>query len=71
MIYRYAKIPFTAAESLGLSGIRRRTADGQVIVNEGDLLAYGKGGDFARKVKRLGGKVLTAGEARGEIEKTL
>lgn len=71
MIYRYAKIPYAAAESLGLAGIRRKTADGQVIVNEGDLLATGKGGNFQIKVKRLGGKVLTAREARSEIEKTL
>lgn len=71
MIYRYAKIPLSTAKDLGLAGIRRRTVDGMVIINEGDLLACGKGCGFERKVKSLGGKTMTALEARIEIEKTL
>lgn len=71
MVYRYAKIPFTKAVELGLERTRKRTANGDVIINESDLLTYGKGSDFARKVRQLDGTVLTAAEAKAEIEKTL
>ncbi len=70
MIYRYAKIPFQKAAELGLSKSRKRTVTGEVIINESDLLTYGKGADFKKKVKQLGGTVLTALEAKKELEKT-
>lgn len=71
MQYRYAKIPYPKAVMLGVDNIRKRTAAGEVIINEGDLQTYGKGADFKKKVKQLGGTVLTAAEAKAEIEKTL
>lgn len=71
MKYSYAKIPYTQAVLVGVDKIRKRTAAGEVIINEGDLLAYGKGGDFEKKVKQLGGTVLTALDAKRELEKTL
>ncbi|GEM_PF-1269317 len=70
MIYRYAKVPFQAAADLGLSKSRKRTVSGEVIINESDLLTYGRGSDFKKKVKQLGGTVLTAFEAKRELEKT-
>ena len=71
MKYRYAKIPFPKAVLIGVDQIRKRTVTGDVIINESDLLTYGKGADFKKKVKQLGGTVLTAAEAKAEIEKTL
>lgn len=71
MIYRYAKIPYAKAVLIGVDKIRKRTVTGDVIINEGDLLTYGKGSDFKKKVKQLGGTVLSALDAKKEIEKTL
>lgn len=71
MKYSYAKIPYAQAVLVGVDKIRKRTATGDVIINEGDLLTYGKGGDFKKKVKQLGGTILTALEAKRELEKTL
>lgn len=71
MKYRYAKIPYVNAVLLGVDKIRKRTANGDVIINEGDLLTYGSGDDFNKKVNLLGGTVLTANEAKSELEKTL
>ena len=71
MKYSYAKIPYAKAVLVGVDKIRKRTAAGDVIINEGDLLTYGKGDDFKKKVKQLGGSVLTALEAKAELEKTL
>ena len=70
MVYIYAKVPFQIAVDLGLSKSRKRTVSGEVIINESDLLTYGKGSDFKKKVKQLGGTVLTALEAKRELEKT-
>lgn len=70
MIYRYAKIPFDKAVEIGVSKTRKRTVTGEVIINESDLLTYGRGSDFKRKVKQLEGTVLTALEAKQELEKT-
>lgn len=69
MVYRYAKIPFTKAVELGLEKTRKRTTEGAVIINESDLLTYGSGSDFKKKVKQLDGTILTAQEAKKELEK--
>ena len=69
MKYSYAKIPYQSAVELGVEKTRKRTSTGEVIINESDLLTYGKGSDFRKKVKQLGGTVLTAMEAKIELEK--
>lgn len=70
MKYEYAKIPVVVAEILGLANIRRHTADGFVIVNESDMLTRGgRTATFATKVKRFGGIVLSATEAKAELSK--
>ena len=70
MRYVYAKIPVLKAESLGIAEFRQRTPDGEyVIVNESDLQTYGRSGTFESKVKTLGGKVLTAMEAKKELNR--
>lgn len=70
MRYLYAKIPAAKAEDIGIAGFRRRTPDGAyVIINESDLQTYGPDADFSSKVEALGGEVLTAGEARQELNK--
>ena len=64
MRYVYAKIPVRKAEDAGIAEFRQRTPDGEyVIINESDLQTYEK------KVKSLGGKVLTAAEAKEELNR--
>lgn len=70
MIYRYAKIPYPRAVELGLEKIRRRISSGEVIINESDLLTYGDDDPFESKVQGLGGTVLTALQAKQEIDKS-
>lgn len=65
--YKYAKISYAAAVRLGLAKSRRRTSSGYVIINDGDLTGYGSG-TFADKIDALGGTVLTALQARAELE---
>jgi len=56
---------------LGLDKIRRHIPSGDVIINESDLLTYGSEGyTFEQKVEELNGKVLTALEAKQELQKT-
>lgn len=70
MKYEYAKIPVAVAETLGLAAIRRHTDDGFVIVNESDMLTRGsRTATFATKIKRCGGTVLSAAEAKAELNK--
>ena len=70
-IYNYAKIPLVSAIALGLDKVRRHTPSGDVIINESDLLTYGYGSStFEQKVEALGGQVLTALEAKQELQKT-
>lgn len=69
-IYNYAKIPLVSAIALGLDKVRRHTPSGDVIINESDLLTYGSGSStFEQKVEALGGQVLTALEAKQELQK--
>ena len=70
-IYYYAKIPLVSAVALGLDKVRRHTPSGDVIINESDLLTYGsENSTFEQKVEALGGQVLTALEAKQELQKT-
>lgn len=56
---------------MGLDKIRRHIPSGDVIINESDLLTYGSEGyTFEQKVEELNGKVLTALEAKQELQKT-
>ena len=69
--YNYVKIPLVSAIALGLDKIRRHTPSGDVIINESDLQTYGSEGyTFEQKVEELNGKVLTALEAKQELQKT-
>ena len=68
--YRYSKIPHGKAVELGLHKLRSSTSDGCVIINESDLMTYGKSEDsFEDKVASLDGKVLSNLEARQELKK--
>lgn len=70
MRYVYAKIPVRKAEDSGIAEFRQRTPDGEfVIINESDLQTYGSSAPFEKKVKSLGGKVLTAAEAKEELNR--
>jgi len=71
MKYRYAIIPYSGAVMLGVEHIRRQTATGEVIVNESDLLTYGEQTSFEDKIKQLGGRTLTALEAKQELQKNI
>lgn len=71
MKYRYAIIPYSGAVMLGVEHIRRQTVTGEVIVNESDLLTYGEQNSFEDKIKQLGGRTLTALEARQELQKNI
>ena len=71
MKYRYAIIPYSGAVMLGVERIRRQTVTGEVIVNESDLLTYGEQTSFEDKIKQLGGRTLTALEARQELQKNI
>ena len=68
--YHYAKIAVTSAMSLGLDKIRQKTPSGDYIINESDLITYGNPSQsFAEKVKILRGNVLSAFEAKQELQK--
>lgn len=68
--YQYAKLPVTSAMSLGLDKIRQKTSGGDYIINESDLITYGNSSQsFAEKVKELRGIVLSAFEAKQELQK--
>lgn len=70
--YMYAKIPADKAISLGIERGRKILPDGHVLINEGDLFAYGKSDDsFEDKVAGLGGVILTNVEAKQELDKTM
>lgn len=70
MRYVYAKIPVRKAEDAGIAEFRQRTPDGEfVIINESDLQTYGSSAPFEKKVESLGGKVLTAAEAKEELNR--
>lgn len=68
--YMYAKIPADQAVSLGIEKGRRTLHDGHILINEGDLFAFGNPDEsFEDKVVRLGGTVLTNVEAKQELYK--
>lgn len=70
MKYKYAKVPISYAEQLGVLGIRQKTASGDVIINEGDALCFGKPGEsFEEKVKKMGGTILNNFTAKQELKK--
>ena len=69
MRYVYAKIPVRKAEDAGIAEFRQRTPDGEYVINESDLQTYGNSAPFEKKVKSLGGKVLTAAEAKEELNR--
>ncbi|MDR0939905.1 MAG: hypothetical protein LBN29_11270 [Mediterranea sp.] len=61
---RYIAVPPRVARQLGLDALRRATAEGQVILNETDLTGVAGDPRLGERVKNLGGRVLTAAEAR-------
>jgi hypothetical protein len=68
MEFRYVAIPQKEAEALGLDQYRHQDVDGNFIVNQSDLSSYGYPGDtLEEKAAKIGGEVITAGEARIRI----
>jgi hypothetical protein len=68
MIFRYVIIPYTAAVDLGLDKYHHQDVDGNVIVSQSDLMAYGYPGDsLEAKAAKLGGEIISANEARIRI----
>lgn len=67
----YIKVTKAVADSLGLTAIRNKTADGNVILWQSDLAKFGERGDniFVR-AKIVGGIALTAVDAKKEIDGT-
>jgi hypothetical protein len=70
--FSYVKLPFLAAQNLGLDKNRQRDRDGNVIINQSDLSTVGEPDEtLAEKVERLGGVLLTNIEALELIQKSL
>lgn len=67
MIFRYVAIPLKEAEALGLDQYRHQDVDGNVIVNQSDLMSYYPGDTLEEKATKIGGEVLSAEEARIRI----
>jgi hypothetical protein len=70
MKFNYVKLPYTTAQELGLDKNRQRDKNGNVIVNQSDLLTVGETDEtLDEKIKRLGGTPLTHTEALKLIQK--
>lgn len=67
----YIKVTTAVADKLGLTAIRNKTADGNVILWQSDLAKFGNRGDniFVR-ARIVGGVALTAMDAKREIDGT-
>lgn len=67
----YIKVTKAVADKMGLTAIRNKTADGNVILWQSDLAKFGERGDniFVR-AKIVGGIALTAVDAKKEIDGT-
>lgn len=65
----YIKVTQAVADSLGLTAVRNKTADGCVILWQSDLNKY-KGITIFERAKVLGGIALTALDAKMEIDGT-
>lgn len=63
----YIKVTRTVADSLGLTAIRNKTADGCVILWQSDLNRY-PGTTIFDRAKVLGGIALTGVDAKREID---
>jgi hypothetical protein len=71
MKFNYVKLPYPAAQELGLHKNRSRDKNGSVIVNQSDLSAVGEAGEtLSGKVKRLGGEMLSNAQALKLIQET-
>jgi hypothetical protein len=69
MKFNYAKLPYKTAQEFGLDKNRYRDKNGNVIVNQSDLISVGTAGEtLSEKVKRLGGVMLSNAEALKLIE---
>lgn len=66
-IYNYAKVPYEVAQRMSLSNIRKRVADGMVIINQSDMVGL-EGETLQEKVLNVGGSLLTEIQAIEELK---
>lgn len=65
----YIKVTKAVADKLGLTAIRNKTADGNVILWQSDLAKFGnRGENIIARAKYVGGIALTAVDAKREID---
>lgn len=67
---RYIKANSKVAEHLNLTGIRSRLADGNYLLWQADMLAFGRPSELPQILDRIGGIALQAHEAREEQDGT-
>lgn len=64
--YKYVKVSAEVARQLKLYNIRRKTADGSVLLNQTDVMPL-EGDTLQEKVLKAGGGLLTEREAYLEV----
>ena len=67
---RYIKANVKVAEYLHLETDRNKVADGNYLLWQADMLAFGRPTELAEILTRIGGIALTATEARQEQDGT-
>ena len=68
---KYIKANGKVAEYLNLTKDRNKTADGNYLLWQADMLAFGKLTELPQIMERIGGMVLQAHEAREEQDGTV
>lgn len=67
---RYIKANSKVAEHLNLTGVRNRLADGNYLLWQADMLAFGRPSELPQILERIEGIALQAHEAREEQDGT-
>lgn len=65
----YIKVTKEVSDKLGLTPIRNKTADGNVLLWQADLNRI-EGDTIFERAERIGGKAITAQEAKAETDGT-
>lgn len=65
----YIKVTKEVSDKLGLTAIRNKTADGNVLLWQADLNRI-EGDTIFERAERIGGKAITAQEAKAEKDGT-
>lgn len=65
----YIKVTKEVSDKLGLTAIRNKTADGNVLLWQADLNRI-EGDTIFERAERIGGKAITAQEAKAETDGT-